>query len=119
MWRTGAALFSARTRKGFSPLHGPRLAPGQMQAHPATSREARRASSRRRIVPRCARVRRVADGSICRMIRSLSRALILAAAGALAGGISTACWYAWAPGWTLDFERDLPPVVRGLYPLER
>ncbi len=53
------------------------------------------------------------------MIRSLSRALILAAAGALAGGISTACWYARAPGWRLDFERDLPAVVRGLYPLER
>jgi len=53
------------------------------------------------------------------MLRVLSRTLLLTAAGLVAGAVSVAAWYARSPGFAVDFERDLPPIVSGLYPVER
>jgi hypothetical protein len=53
------------------------------------------------------------------MVRLVARAVVAAAAGLLAGALSVAAWYAWSPAFTLDFERDLPPLVSGLFRVER
>jgi hypothetical protein len=52
-------------------------------------------------------------------MRSLARAVVLAAAGLLAGAVATVLWYSRAPAFVLDLERDIPPNVSGLYAVER
>ena len=49
---------------------------------------------------------------------SLSRALIAALAGLLAGAVAVAGWYGRSPAFALDFERDLPPVLSGVFRVE-
>jgi hypothetical protein len=53
------------------------------------------------------------------MFRLLSRALVAACVGLLAGGVSVASWYARTPAFVVAFGRDLPPVVSGVYKFER
>ncbi len=53
------------------------------------------------------------------MIHSLGRALAAAALGALVGAAWAAVFYAWHPEFTIDFDRDLPRNVSGIYGWER
>lgn len=53
------------------------------------------------------------------MIRAISRAILLALAGALAGAAGLAACYARQPAFALEMDRDLPALVTGVSPVER
>jgi hypothetical protein len=53
------------------------------------------------------------------MLRTISRALVVAVVALLAGGLSVTAWYTRAPAFAIDFEGETPPVVTGLYRFER
>jgi hypothetical protein len=52
------------------------------------------------------------------MLKAIGRAAAAAIAGALAGAAAAALFYAWHPALTLEFDRDLPRAVSGIYPVE-
>ncbi len=53
------------------------------------------------------------------MLRAATRAAAVALFGAMAGALCLTIAFGRQPGLDLDMDRDLPPVVSGLYPPER
>ena len=52
-------------------------------------------------------------------VRAIGRAVAAALLAALAGGAWSALFYAWHPALAIEFDRDLPRNVSGVYPPER
>ncbi|HEY3885617.1 MAG TPA: hypothetical protein VGL62_10445, partial [Vicinamibacterales bacterium] len=53
------------------------------------------------------------------MIRTAGRALATGVIGALAGAVCAVILYAWHPAIVMEFDRDLPTNLTGIYPPER
>jgi hypothetical protein len=54
-----------------------------------------------------------------RLIHAIGRAAAAAILGALVGAAWAALFYAWRPAFTIEFDRDLPHNVSGVYGVER
>jgi hypothetical protein len=52
-------------------------------------------------------------------LNAIGRALAAATLGALVGAAWAALFYAWHPAFVVEFDRDLPRNVSGIYPPER
>jgi hypothetical protein len=53
------------------------------------------------------------------VFRALGRAIVAALLAASLGAVCTALFYAWHPALRMEFDRDPPRLVTGIYPSER